>query len=64
MTKEKFRELCEQVMVPMVSKLIRREAVEHEEILGALMRELLQVSDRLQALVRVLGMREDQGNLG
>jgi len=46
-------------MVPIVSKLIRQEAIEQEEILGALMRELLQVSDRLQALVRVLGMRDD-----
>lgn len=59
MTKDKFRELCEQVMVPIVSKLIRQEAVEQEAIFGALMRELLQVSDRLQALVRVLGMRDD-----
>jgi len=59
MTKDKFRALCEQVMVPIVSKLIRQEAIEQEEILGALMRELLQVSDRLQALVRVLGMRDD-----
>ena len=64
MTKEKFRELCEQVLVPRISDMIHRELTEQEEILGALFRELLRMGDKLDALAKVVGViNDDDGDL-
>jgi len=63
MTKDKFRELCERVLVPRVSDVLHRELVEQEEILGAIFRELMRVGDKVDALIKVLGMRDDHGDL-
>jgi hypothetical protein len=60
MTKDKFKELCERVFVPRVSALLRKERVEQEEMLGTVMRELMRVGDKIDALARIVGAREGE----
>jgi hypothetical protein len=63
MTKDKFRELCDQVLVPKISDAMHRELAEQEEILGGIFQELMHVRDKVEALVTVLSMRDEAGDL-
>jgi hypothetical protein len=63
MTEDGFRELCEQVMVPKVSNLLHRALADEEEILGAIVKELMHVRDIVEALVSVLRMRDDHEDI-
>jgi hypothetical protein len=60
MTKEKFKELCERVLVPRLSELLRRGFVEQEGMLGTVMRELMRVEDKIDALARTVGANEGE----
>jgi len=58
MTQKEFRALCEQVLVPLIDRLIQGYHKETEEMFGTVMRDVLRMSDTLEALVSATG-RDD-----
>jgi len=51
MTTKEFRELCEKVLVPRIDQLLLRYHKETEEMFGTIMRDVLRMSDTLEASV-------------
>jgi|GEM_PF-3981579 len=58
MTNKEFRELCEQVLVPRIDQLFLRYHKETEEMFGTIMRDVLRMTDTLDALLSVSGLDE------
>ena len=58
MTNKQFGELCEQVLVPRVDQLLLRYHKEMEEMFGTIMRDVLRMSDVLEAFVSSSGLDE------
>ncbi len=56
MTHKEFRELCEQVLVPRFDQLLLRYHKETEEMFGTIMRDVLRMSDTLEAFVSASGL--------
>jgi len=61
MTKDKFAVLCEQVLVPRVSDLIRRELMDLHQSLEVISRELIRIGRRLDQLA-LDGRNSSQGH--
>ncbi len=55
MTQKEFRALCEEVLVPMIDKLFRSYHKETEEMFGTIMRDILRMSDTLEAFTSATG---------
>src|SRR5260221_9082942 len=55
MTTEEFTVLCEQVLVPRIDQLLLRYHKETEEMFGTIMRDVLRMSDTLEAFVSAGG---------
>jgi len=54
MTNDKFRRLCEQVLIPLLGNLIYRHLTTVHEDIDAVARELARVSNRLDTLAQAL----------
>jgi hypothetical protein len=50
MPDDKFKELCERVIVPRVTDLLHAELAEQKEILGTILRETIRLRDEVEAL--------------
>jgi hypothetical protein len=59
MTKDKFRELCEQVLIPRLGDFMHVQLTDLNETLDAVARELVRVGDRLDRVIAHLTKRDD-----
>lgn len=50
MTKDDFRTLCVQVLLPRLRELLRPELAEQKDILATILRETIRVREELDAL--------------
>ncbi len=55
MTQKEFRARCEQVLVPMIDRVFKAYHKETEEMFGTIMRDILRMSDALDAFVTAAG---------
>jgi hypothetical protein len=62
MTKDKFRELCEQVLIPMLGNLMFQQRASHHEALDTIAQELLQIRLVLSRLARGESHSDDATN--
>jgi hypothetical protein len=60
MTNEQFRELCEQVLVPLIVGAIERHLVDIHDILDISANELMRVGDRLDDIDAHLCLVKDE----
>lgn len=50
MTNDKFRELCERVLIPLVGDLLHRQFIDILETIDVISNELLRLGDRLDQI--------------
>ena len=62
MTKNKFKETCEQVLLPGLSEILTSQFKDQQEILGAILQEIMRVGDAVEALAHI-DAAEDRGDL-
>lgn len=62
MTKDKFRELCEQVLIPMLGNLMFQQQASLHEALDTIAQELLQIRLVLSRLARGDSHNDDATN--
>jgi len=59
MTTERFRALCEEVLLPLLLSELGEELREHKDLLATILRDVLRVRDELEALQFALATDED-----
>jgi hypothetical protein len=60
MTNDKFRALCEQVLIPRLGDLLHRQLVELEQTLEIVASELVRIGDRLDHIAADLDAAHDE----
>lgn len=58
MTKNEFRALCEEVLVPLIDQVVLGYHKETEEMFGTIMRDILRMSDLIEAFVSANGLSD------
>lgn len=61
MTNDKFRELCEQVLIPRMGDLLHRQLIDLEQTLEIILRELIRIGDRLDHVAVDLDVLRNDG---
>lgn len=54
MTKDKFEQLCERVLVPRIGDLLRRLLIEREDTLELIAREIASLERKVDAIAETL----------
>ena len=59
MTKDKFRELCEEVLIPLLGKLLYHQLAELHDTLEVMAREMVRMGDQMGDIAASLSKQND-----
>ncbi len=60
MTNDKFKQLCEQVLIPRLGDLMHQQLTDMHETLDVFANELKRIGDRLERLIALMGERDSR----